>query len=73
MERDEVIRIATDAGFSWYGKHMDSGGDHDVWEGDIERFASLVAAAQKERCAKVCEEQELVWGRHYAATIRALP
>jgi ribosomal protein L29 len=37
----------------------------------LERFAALVAAAQREECAKVCEEGGLLWGQKYAAAIRA--
>ena len=37
----------------------------------LERFAALVAAAEREACAKVCEEEGLLWGQRYAAAIRA--
>ena len=39
--------------------------------GDIEHFAELVAAQEREECAKVCEEDGLLWGQRYAAAIRA--
>lgn len=68
MSRDDVIRMA-----------------RDVWGpsaalmqfADIERFAALVAAHEREECAEVCEQYEdgggtgEVWGPRFAAVIRA--
>lgn len=34
-------------------------------------FANLVAAAEREVCARVCEADDLLWGQRYAAAIRA--
>ena len=54
MDREEIIRMAREAGFEVYGT--------DVWITDgwwleeLERFAALVAAAEREACAKVCDE-----------------
>ncbi len=49
MTRDDVIRLAREA-------HM----HHMAWDDDYiegtERFAALVAAAEREACAKVCEK-----------------
>ena len=53
MDREAVIRMAREAGFEVYGT--------DVWITDgwwleeLERFAALVAAAEREACAKVCD------------------
>lgn len=51
MNRDDIIRMAQEAGFC-----------HDINNGiylcapmHIERFAALVAAAERAECAKVCE------------------
>ena len=41
---------------------------------DLERFANLVAAAEREECAKVCDDHEQypsLTPRHCAAAIRA--
>jgi hypothetical protein len=38
---------------------------------ELEVFADLVAAQEREECAKVCEEDGLLWGQRYAAAIRA--
>jgi hypothetical protein len=48
-------------------------------EEELERFASLIAAAEREACAKVCEETTASWTQHIyneacvdcAAAIRA--
>ena len=76
MNRDDVIRMAREAGFA----------SADFWPDDfqglfgcVERFAALVAAAEREACAKVCEElsrshiDECVYGGVLgcAAAIRA--
>ena len=47
--RDEVIRMARAAGF------VLSGNATDEAIGRFERFAALVAAAERERCAKASE------------------
>ena len=82
MDREEIIRMAREAGFEVY--------ETDVWITDgwwleeLERFAFLVAAAAKaeenEACAKVCDavqkknEDDGAWmweARNCAAAIRA--
>ena len=46
MNREDIIRMAREAGL-----------DPDLWNytDAFERFAALVAAAEREECAKVCE------------------
>ena len=49
MTRDDIIRMAREAGVS---------NANAVWLGyaeELERFAHLVAAAEREACAEVCE------------------
>ena len=46
MTRDEITHMAREAGF------VGMDGDH----GALRRFAALVAAAEREACAKVCDE-----------------
>ena len=48
MNRDDIIRMAREAGMTG----LKEGG---VLE-NFERFAALVAAAEREACAKICEE-----------------
>ena len=48
MDRDDIIKMAREAGFnpvSYMGANLES----------FERFAALVAAAEREACAKVCD------------------
>lgn len=35
------------------------------------RMAGLIRADEREQCAKVCDEEGLLWGQRYAAAIRA--
>jgi len=53
MTREDIIRMAREAGFSvWDNERASMEGDGDA----LERFAALVAAAEREACAKVCDE-----------------
>jgi hypothetical protein len=66
MTRDDIIRMAREAGMVL--------GRFDVWDAelpDLDRFAALVAAAEREACAKVCDEMVLYTGFDCAAAIRA--
>jgi hypothetical protein len=52
MTQDEIIRMAKEAGLladdeAWVSPHQEA----------MERFAALVAAHEREACAKVCEER----------------
>jgi hypothetical protein len=49
MNRDDIIRMAREAG--WTGPE-----ENVTYVAMLERFANLVAAAEREACAKVCEE-----------------
>lgn len=61
MSRDDIIRMARDA-----GKYADAeyqraweAGEGASWQSiRDERFAALVAAHEREECAKVCDEQQ---------------
>ena len=56
MTRDDIIRMAQEAGL------CDSNGEDDDSVNiarQLQRFAALVAAAEREACAKVCEELKL--------------
>jgi len=52
MTRDDIIRMAREAHLVMY--------DYD--HPSLERFANLVAAAEREACAKVCEKDATAWG-----------
>ena len=55
MTKDDVIRMAREAGVSkpWDQEPVE-------WK-TLERFAALVAAAEREECAKICE---IPWQGH---------
>ena len=59
MNRDDIIRMAQEA----CGDPAWDGGVDWVW-GEVERFAKLVAAEEREACAKVCDKL----GDEYADT-----
>ena len=76
MDRQDIIRMAREAGFDPH----DMSDDFTCDLMDIERFAELVAAAEREACAKVCDavqkknEDDGAWmweARNCAAAIRA--
>ena len=54
MDREDIIRMAQEAGFDPH----DMSDDFTCNLIDIERFAALVAEHEREACAKVCEEVE---------------
>ena len=60
MTKEDIIRMALEAGLAF-----DSEEYPEIWQTymnvgreEIERFAQLVAEAEREACAKVCEEYE---------------
>ena len=71
MTPDEIIKLAREVGFCWPDIQT------TTIEQRLERFAAMVAAAEREACAKVCEgltgrSYEFDMGRlHSAAAIRA--
>ena len=61
MTKDEIIRMAREAGLF----------THKEVQPELERFAKLVAAAEREACAKLCEAQGEYGWQQYAEAIRA--
>ena len=55
MTRDDIIRMAREAG----GNREDP--SDLLTTGILERFAKLVAAHEREACARVCEEATAAW------------
>ena len=60
MSKEDIIRMAREAGVL-------SGYEAELFQ----RFAALVAAAEREACAKVCEDIGNPWALDCAFTIRA--
>lgn len=55
MNREDIIRMAREAGAIF----VDGTGAHPyyaLYEDELVSFASLVAAAKQEECAKLCED-----------------
>ena len=55
MNRDDIYRMAKEAGF------MTLFINEDTWIPYLEKFAKLVAAAEREACAKVCMDKWMEW------------
>lgn len=70
MNSEDVLRMAREAGFVVY--------ETDVWITDgwwleeLERFAKLVRADEREACAKVCEERQEVFQKYYTKGLAAM-
>jgi hypothetical protein len=69
MTREELVHMADASGLSYYGM----GKDRERFIAHLQRFADIVAEgaafAEREACAKACED---AWTRHAcAAAIRA--
>ena len=58
MTKDEIIQMAREAGFERLGTYASFGEDWVAFTESLEAFANLVAAAEREACAAICEEEE---------------
>lgn len=64
MTRDEIINLAISAGFHFFDAghapmlHMAKANYSEEY---FERFAALIAAAEREACAVICDELESFW------------
>jgi hypothetical protein len=74
MTRDDIIRLAQEAGFS-----SSVTKEQEIWVTNgyviqnLERFADLVAAAEQEACADICDQHSTCEGiaQKCATAIRA--
>jgi len=66
MTQDEIIEMARQAGLGFLLR------ENWMYHEQLEAFTKLVAAKEREACAKVCEDKNtlLAWPT-YAAAIRA--
>jgi hypothetical protein len=67
MNRQDIIRMAREAGAVFPA----DGSYHRFESENLERFAALVASAEREACAKVCEDSVEYAGDTLAEAIRA--
>jgi hypothetical protein len=54
VNRDDIVRWARKAGFEADESVRDVWATDGYWAEELERFAALVAAAEREACAMVC-------------------
>jgi hypothetical protein len=59
MTREDIIRMAREADIEFDLIDEDEGQICYITSEGLERFATLVAAAEREACAKVCDD---LWG-----------
>lgn len=59
MNRDDIIRMAQECQLIGIRPHLDG-----VYQESLERFAALVAAREREECAKVCDGERDYWKRN---------
>lgn len=57
MTKDDIIRMAREAKFGFMTEKPKNATHMQCGINDLERFAALVAAHEREACAKVCEER----------------
>ena len=65
MNRDDIIRMAREASNNAKDALLEN--DDDIallYVDELERFAGLIAVAEREACAKVCEEYQDAVDRH---------
>jgi len=67
MDKDDIILMADASGMSFYGM----GKDREKFIYYLKAFAKLIAAAEREACAVICEAQGEYGDEQYAAAIRA--
>ena len=70
MTRDDIIKMAREAGIEFYPSPT-----NDVrfcLLENLARFAALVAAHEREACAKACEERQEVFEKYYTKGLAAM-
>ena len=55
MTKDEIIRMAREAGFERLGTYASFGEDWVGFTESLEAFANLAVAAEREACAKIAD------------------
>jgi cobalamin biosynthesis protein CbiG len=76
MTRDDIIRMAREAGLASIYSACDEPGvrcAYEDWDEELERFAAFVAAAERQRCADICDQHASIEGiaQRCAVEIRA--
>jgi hypothetical protein len=68
MTQNEIIEMAKQAGID---AEADTLCRYKGWVEPLEAFAKLVAAKEREACAKLCIELDDLGGEYFAEAIRA--
>ena len=71
MTRDDIIRLAREAGFELNMWQLSVGCEATGTHEELERFAALVAAAEREACAKLVDHILKEGGGTWGDAIRA--
>jgi hypothetical protein len=66
MNRDDILRMAREIAGVTYPAGI-AGVKIGMSEEHLERFAALVAAAEREACAQICEKYYTYYGYQYMA------
>jgi len=70
VTKDDIIRMANESQISG----LEICGDHDYdvvcTLDELELFANIVAAAEREACAKLCKESDRYRGDYFASIIK---
>lgn len=70
MTREDIIRMAEEAGIL-NAFHLEKNQHvYRFGHGSVERFVALVAAAEREACAKVCEDFDFEFQDDSAGTLK---
>ena len=74
MTKEDIIRLAREAHREVVTKDYEGhAGQLDPWTMRLlERFATLVAAAEREACAKLCDAERSLWGASREALIAGI-
>jgi len=72
VTKDDIIRMAKEVGIRLMGDGFGKPDRTDVWatQDEFECFANLVAAAEREACAKLCQESDRYRGDYFASIIK---
>jgi hypothetical protein len=69
MTREDIIRMAREAFGAPYSSYLEKR-SWDINDKQVERFAALVAQAEREACAKVCEDFDFEFQDDSAGTLK---
>lgn len=70
VDREDIIKMAREAGLLRASNGWTE--PHRCGVSELERFAALVAAAEREACAELCEERQEVFQKYYTKGLAAM-